>query len=131
MFRAFFKTDRSSAETTTRSAGFFLAMRYIPGFIRLVWSTHRGYTVAMIGLRIARAFLPVVMFWISKLIIDEVVAIRAGEQIGYRRLWQLVALEFMVVLVGEMLARASALVESLLGDLFSIHVSVRLMEHAA
>jgi len=131
MLQRFFKTDHSSAETTTRRTGFFLAMRYIPMFIRLVWATHRGYTVAMIGLRIARAFTPVVMFWIGKLIIDEVIAIRAAEQVGYRRLWELVALEFIVVLVGEVLARASGLVESLLGDLFSIHISVRLMEHAA
>lgn len=131
MLKRFFKTDRSSAEDTTRRAGFFLAMRYIPMFIRLVWATHRGYTVAMIGLRIARAFTPVVMFWVGKLIIDEVIAIRAGEQLGYRRLWELVALEFLVVLIAEVLARASGLVESLLGDLFSIHISVRLMEHSA
>lgn len=131
MLGVLFKTDRSSAETTTRSTGFFLAMRYIPRFIRLVGETHLGYTGAMIGLRIARAFTPVVMFWIGKLIIDEVIAIRAGEQIGYTRLWQLVALEFLIVLAGEVLTRASGLVESLLGDLFSIHVSVRLMEHAA
>ena len=131
MRTAFFKTDRPSAQTTTRRTGFFLAMRYIPMFIRLVWATHRGYTVAMIGLRIARAFIPVVMLWVGKLIIDEVIAIRAGEQIGYRRLWELVALEFLVVLVGEVLSRASGLVESLLGDLFSIHISVRLMEHAS
>ena len=32
---------------------------------------------------------------------------------------------------GDLLGRASALVESLLGDLFSIHTSIRLMEHAA
>ena len=128
---AFFKADRSTAETPTRRTGFFLAMRYIPMFIRLVWATHRGYTLAMICLRIARAFTPVVMFWVGKLIIDQVIAIRANEQIGYRRLWQLVAFEFAVVLVGELLNRASGLVESLLGDLFSIHVSVRLMDHAA
>jgi len=131
MLWALFKTDRSAAGNPTRSTGFFLAIRYIPMFIRLVWATHRGYTVAMIGLRIARAFTPVVMFWVSKLIVDEVIALRAGEQIGYRRLWELVALEFAVVLVGEVLSRASGLVESLLGDLFSIHVSVRLMGHAA
>jgi ATP-binding cassette subfamily B protein len=131
MLGALFKTDRSAAETPTRSAGFFLALRYIPMFIRLVWDTHRGYTVAMVCLRIARAFVPVVMFWVGKLILDEVIAIRASQQIGYRRLWELVALEFLVVLVGEVLARASGLVESLLGDLFSIHISVRLMEHAA
>ncbi|HSD46625.1 MAG TPA: ABC transporter ATP-binding protein [Pyrinomonadaceae bacterium] len=131
MLSAFFKTDRAAAETPTRSAGFFLALRYIPMFIRLVWATHRGYTVAMVVFRVARAFTPVVMFWVSKLIIDEVIAIRAGTQIGYRRLWELVALEFALVLVGEVLTRASGLVESLLGDLFSIHISVRLMEHAA
>ena len=131
MRTSFFKTDRSAAEATSRRTGFFLALRYIPMFIRLVWDTHRGYTVAMVCLRIARAFVPVVMFWVGKLIIDEVIAIRASQQIGYRRLWELVALEFLVVLVGEVLTRASGLVESLLGDLFSIHISVRLMEHAA
>src|SRR5690349_16793152 len=131
MLRTLFKTDRSAGKTTKRRTNFFLAMRYIPMFLRLVWNTHRGYSVAMICLRIARAFTPVVMFWVSKLIVDEVIAIRAGDQLGYRRLWQYVALEFLVVLLGEVLSRASGLVESLLGDLFNIHISVRLMEHAA
>lgn len=131
MQTALFKTDRSSTEKPARRSDFFLAIRYIPMFLRLVWATHRGYTLAMICLRIARAFTPVVMFWIGKLIIDEVIAIRAGEQVAYRRLWELVALEFLFVLVGEMFTRASGLVESLLGDLFNIHISVRLMEHAA
>src|SRR6185369_11544127 len=116
MLARFFKTNQSEAEVTTRRTGFFLAIRYIPAFIRLVWSTHRGYTVAMIGLRIARAFTPVVTFWVSKLIVDEVIAIRGGQQLVYTRLWQLVALEFLVVLVGEVLTRTSGLVESLLGD---------------
>ena len=131
MLSAFFKTDRSAPEATTRRTSFFLAMRYIPMFLRLVWATHRGYTVTMIVLRIVRAFTPVVTFWVGKLIIDEVIAIRAGHQIGYTRLWQFVALEFLIVLAGEVLNRASALVESLLGDLFNIYVSKRLMEHAA
>src|SRR5215218_1654572 len=46
-------------------------------------------------------------------------------------MWRLVALEIGVVIVGEVLARASVLVESLLGDLFSNRISVRLMEHAS
>ena len=41
------------------------------------------------------------------------------------------ALEIVIVLVGEMLARASVLVESLLGELFSNYTSMRVMEHAA
>jgi ATP-binding cassette subfamily B protein len=49
----------------------------------------------------------------------------------YARLWKLVALEIAIVTANDVLARTSSLVESLLGDLFSNHTSVRLMEHAA
>ncbi len=106
------------------------AFRYIPPFLRLVWQTHRGYTVTMVVLRLARAFVPVATLWVGKLIIDAVVALRAGAP-DLSRLWQLVALEAAVVVAGEILARASALIESLLGDLFSNKTSIRLMEHAA
>ena len=84
----------------------------------------------MIGLRLARAFVPVAALWVGKLIIDTVVQAREqGGDLG--RLWQLVAIEIAIVVAGEVLARGSALAESLLGDLFSNRTSVRLMEHAA
>ena len=106
------------------------ALRYVPPLVRLVWQTHRGFTSVMVVLRLLRAFIPVATLWIGKLIIDAVVAMREG-QATFTRLWELVALEIVIVLGGEMLARASSLVESLLGDLFSNLTSVRLMEHAA
>jgi ATP-binding cassette subfamily B protein len=106
------------------------ALRYVPPLLKLVWQTHRGYTVAMIILRLGRAFVPVATLWTGKLIIDAVVALR-GPAPELSRLWRLVALEIGIVLVGEALARASALVESLLSDLFSNYTSIRLMEHAA
>ena len=84
----------------------------------------------MVALRLVRAFVPVSALWVGKLIIDAVVALRAGPN-DLTPLWELVALELLVVVIGEILARASALIESLLGDLFSNHTSVRLMEHAA
>src|SRR5450759_3568169 len=31
------------------------ALRYVPALFRLIWHTHRGYTTAMIVLRVARA----------------------------------------------------------------------------
>jgi ATP-binding cassette subfamily B protein len=84
----------------------------------------------MAVLRVVRAFVPVATFWIGKLIIDAVVAMRTHPE-SLTRLWELVAIEIAIVVAGEVLARASSLVESLLGDLFSNHTSVRLMEHAA
>ncbi|MDQ6690406.1 MAG: ABC transporter ATP-binding protein/permease [Gemmatimonadota bacterium] len=106
------------------------ALRYVPALFRLVWRTHRGYATGMILMRVLRSFVPVVTFWIGKLIIDSVIAARSGHG-DLTQVWRYVALELTIVLIGEILARASSLVESLLGDLFSNAMSVRLMEHAA
>ncbi|MGH8057001.1 MAG: ABC transporter ATP-binding protein, partial [Candidatus Entotheonellia bacterium] len=106
------------------------ALRYVPSFIQLVWQTHGGYTAVMAVLRLLRACIPIAALWVGKLIIDAVVAAREGSS-DFSQLWELVALEIAIVLMGEVLARASALVESLLGELFSNHISERLMEHAA
>jgi ATP-binding cassette subfamily B protein len=106
------------------------ALRYVPKLIRLVWTTHPAYTVIMTVLRVVRAFVPVASLWIGKLIIDRVVDLR-GTHDSATPLWHLVAAEIAIVFGGDLLGRASSLVESLLGDLFSIHTSIRLMEHAA
>jgi len=105
-------------------------LRNIPPFIKLIWQTHAGFTLAMIALRLVRAFIPLAILWIGKLIIDEVVAARASA-LTTSYLWKLVALEITLAFAGETLSRASAVVESLLGDLFSNRTSVMLMEHAA
>jgi ATP-binding cassette subfamily B protein len=106
------------------------ALRYLPALFRLIWRTHRGYATAMVVLRVLRSFVPVATFWVGKLIIDSVIAARAGHG-SLTQVWRYLALEIGIVLIGELLARASSLVESLLGDLFSNAMSVRLMEHAA
>ena len=107
------------------------ALRYLPALLRLVWETDRAYTAAMILLRLLRAFVPVASLWVAKLIIDQVVYLSRTPGASLAPLWRVVALELAIVVVGEILARASSLVESLLGDLFSNHISVRLMRHAA
>ena len=106
------------------------ALRYVPALFRLIWQTHRGYTSAMVVLRIVRSVVPVSTFWVGKLILDSVIAAKGGSA-PLSKVWEYLLLELAIVLVGEILARASSLMESLLGDLFSNTMSVRLMEHAA
>jgi ATP-binding cassette subfamily B protein len=106
------------------------ALRYVPALFRLIWRTHRGYTAAMVVLRVVRAFVPVVTFWVGKLILDSVITAKAGNG-SLTQVWRYLVMELGIVLVGEILARASSLIESLLGDLFSNAMSVQLMEHAA
>src|SRR5438874_3135502 len=106
------------------------ALRYIPALFRLIWRTHRGYTSTIVVLRVVRSVVPVATFWVGKLILDSVIAAKAGNT-SLSQVWRYLVLELGIVLVSEILARASSLTESLLGDLFSNAMSVRLMEHAA
>ena len=107
------------------------ALRHVPPLLGMVWRTHRGYASAMLVLRVLRSFVPLATLWVGKLVIDQVIAMREAATPDWTRLWELVALEIAIVVAGEALARASQLAESLLGDLFSNRISVRLMEHAA
>jgi ATP-binding cassette subfamily B protein len=111
------------------------ALKHVPPLLRLVYQTHRGYTVAILALRAVRSFIPLAVLWIGKLIIDGVIAgvrTRAtGGVVDWRYLGWLVGLELGIAVAGEGLARLSSLLESLLGDLFSNRISVRLMQHAA
>src|SRR5216117_2915511 len=111
------------------------ALQHVPPLVRLVFQTHRGYTVAILVLRAVRSLIPVAVLWIGKLIIDGVIAgvatAHAGGTPDWWHLAGLVGLELGIAVVGEGLARLSSLLESLLGDLFANRLSVRLMQHAA
>jgi ATP-binding cassette subfamily B protein len=120
--------SQESKEATWRER--IAALKYVPPLGRAIWQTHRGYASAMIALRILRAFVPVTIFWIGKLILDSVIGARAGHG-TLTQVWRYLLLEIIVVLAGEIFARTSSLVESLLSDLFSNEMSVRLMQHAA
>jgi len=111
------------------------ALKHVPPLVRLVFQTHRGYTVSILVLRAIRSLIPVAVLWIGKLIIDGVIAgvaaVHGGGTPNWWHLAGLVALELGIAVVGEGLARLSSLLESLLGDLFANRLSVRLMRHAA
>ena len=117
------------------------SFRHLPDLFRLVWEASPALTIASFVLRLARALLPVVMLYVGKLIIDEVVAqSRSGapatfaDWFGDGRLHVvglLLALEFALAIVSDLLARGSSLVDGLLSELYSNFASVRLMEHAA
>ena len=106
------------------------ALRYVPRLGRMVWETHRGLTVAMGLLRLVRGLVPIATLWVAKLIIDGVVeSQRSGGSV--RAVLPLVLIELGIVVGGELLSRASMLVDGQLADLFTIRTSVLLMQHAA
>ena len=107
------------------------ALKHLPRLFRLVWSTEPRYVVTILVLRVMRAVVPLAVLWIGKLIVDEVVASVTQGDASWERLGLLLGAELVVAVLGEALSRASALYESLLGDLFANRTSVDLMQHAA
>ena len=120
----------------------FDALRNLPPFLRLIWATSRSLTVATLGLRVVRAFLPIATLYVGKLIIDEAVRL-VGADVGFETLgaaWSggqldvlagLLAIEFALAIFSDLLGRLISYGDTLLSELFTNATSVRLMEHAA
>ncbi|HTL09869.1 MAG TPA: ABC transporter ATP-binding protein [Chitinophagaceae bacterium] len=109
----------------------FAALRNLPAFFALVWKTNPWYTVLNAVLRLLRSAVPVAILYVGKLIIDEVITVSKTPAASHSFLWKLVAAEFLLAIFSDALNRGIALVDSLLGDLFSNYTSVRIMQHAA
>lgn len=106
------------------------SLRYVRPLMSLIWNTSPPLVLGTAFLRLVRALLPVAMLWVSKLILDAVVALishRGGSVAG---VWKLVGLEFGLAVASDVLGRANALSDSLLGDRFTNRISVLLMQHA-
>jgi ATP-binding cassette subfamily B protein len=106
------------------------SLRNIRPLLGMVWDTSPSLVAVTIALRLVRALLPLAMLWVSKLILDGVVAwIKRGSG-NAANLWKLVALELGLAVLSDLLGRANSLADSLLSDRFTNRISVRLIEHA-
>ncbi|KAF1722144.1 ABC transporter ATP-binding protein [Pseudoxanthomonas wuyuanensis] len=120
----------------------FNAMRNLPPFLKQIWQTSPGLTIASLGLRVIRALLPIVTLYIGKLIIDEAIRL-VGLGLGFQSLggaWRsgqlnpllwLLVLEFALAILSDLLGRLVSYADALLSELFTNATSIRLMEHAA
>jgi ATP-binding cassette subfamily B protein len=106
------------------------ALRNIPAFFKLVWETSPWMMVSNSVLRLAKSALPLAILYVGKLIIDQVIQLNKGHG-DQLHLWHLVIIEFCLAILSDGLSRAITLMDSLLGDLFSNHTSVKIMAHAA
>jgi ATP-binding cassette subfamily B protein len=97
----------------------------------MVWGTSKPLALGSLLLRGISALLPLATLWVSKLIIDLVVRAIRHQPYDHFLVWKLLLLELLLALASDTLGRFISLIDSLLGDLFSNHVSLRLMEHAA
>jgi ATP-binding cassette subfamily B protein len=106
-------------------------MRNIPPVMQMVWECGPKTVIWSIALRIALALTPVAILKVSYWLIQAVVN-------GFRYhtslppyFWWVVGLEFGLASLAAILSRGVGFCDSLLGDLYLQHISVRVMEHAS
>lgn len=106
----------------------FASLKFVPRFFKEIRKVNPLLFYSNVTGRLLNAILPVVMLWLGKLIIDEVVVQIGAETKDMERLWMLVAVEFLLAIFSDLLSRGISLSDVLLGDQYSIETSVRIIK---
>ncbi|MGA9960594.1 MAG: ABC transporter ATP-binding protein, partial [Acidobacteriaceae bacterium] len=122
------KTNKSYGDTWRSRLS---AMRNIPPVMRMVWECGPKTVVASMLLRVALALLPVAILDVSRWLINEVVISLRHHSALPPHFWWIVGLEFGLASLAAILTRAIGFCDSLLGDLYMQHISIRVIEHAS
>jgi ATP-binding cassette, subfamily B, bacterial len=107
------------------------ALGNVPAVLKIVWESGPAIVIFGIVSRIFSSLLPVLLLWITKLIIDGIVYAVSNHQPVGPRFWWLVAAEFSLAVLNSILVRTIDYSDSLLADKYTRHVSIRVLEHAS
>ena len=104
----------------------------VPRALRLVWGSHRGFTVGMALFSVVFGILPTASAWVSKLLIDGVVAAveSGGRQDRVDSVVGLVALQFALFIGTSLLQTIRNINQQALQELTARRVQLMVMEHA-
>jgi ATP-binding cassette subfamily B protein len=106
------------------------ALKNVPPVLRLVWKAAPNVVAAGLALRVVSALTPLAALAVSKWIIDLVVAAVKHPGPLPQQIWFLLAAEFLIAALGNVLGRAIDYTDARLADEFTREVSLRVMEHA-
>jgi ATP-binding cassette subfamily B protein len=107
------------------------ALRNVPAVLKIVWDSGPAVVVFGLASRLFASLVPLVLLWITRLIIDGIVHSVSTHQPVPSRFWYLVAAEFLTAVLASVLNRAIDYSDSLLADKYTRHVSIKVMDHAA
>jgi ATP-binding cassette, subfamily B, bacterial len=106
-------------------------MRNIPPVMRMVWECGPKTVIWSMALRVALALTPVAILKVSYWLIQAIVNGYKYHTALPTYFWWVVLLEFGLASLAAILSRGVGFCDSLLGDLYLQHISVRVMEHAS
>ena len=107
------------------------ALKNVPPVLQLVWDAAPKVVAAGLALRIASALVPLAVLAVSKWIVNVVVAVLKHPGPPPPEIWGLLALEFLLAALNNVLGRSIDYTDARLADEFTREVSLRVMNHAA
>lgn len=120
------KSLKDGKKTNLKSS--FNALIYIPRFFKEIWNVNKKLFLISAFCRLIGALLPVIILWIGKLIIDEIILQTSIEITDYSQLWTYVGIEFALIILSDLISRAISLTDGLLGDEYNIATSVTIIK---
>ena len=130
-FRALPKPKNSLQPNKINFKDSFASLKFVPRFFKEIRRVNPPLFYVNVFCRILSAVTPLVLLWIGKIIIDEVVTQMNAPVHDLHRLWLFVTAEFALAILSDLLSRAISLTDGLLGDQYSINTSVRIIKKTA
>ncbi len=129
MARPIPKSITDKEKTSVRDS--FKALKTIPRFFREIYRASPKLFFVNAFSRLINAFTPVVILWVGKMIIDEIILQVSLEDKDFTMLWNYVIIEFTVAVLSDLLGRLINLTDGLLGDLYSNMSSEKIIRKTA
>ena len=103
------------------------ALKYVPRFLAEIRKSGRSlFWINIIG-RLLSSGIPILLLWVGKLIVDEVILQASLETKSMDTLWMYVAIEVALAISSDLLRRLVGLTDGLMGDKYSNDSSVKLI----
>ena len=97
------KSITDQDKTSVRDS--FKALKTIPRFFREIYRASPKLFFVNAFSRLLNAFTPVVILWVGKMIIDEIILQVSLEDKDFTQLWNYVIIEFSVAVLSDLLGR--------------------------
>jgi len=116
--------DRKSSDW---KAG-FKTLDLIPRFYREIYKSSSSLFIINVVARLINALTPVVLLYVGKLLIDEIILQTQSETPVYRLIWIYLGVELGVALLSDLISRSVQLTDGLMGDLYSNKSSITIIQ---
>jgi len=107
--------------------GGFSAMRLLPRFFGEVYEAGRVAFIFNVACRLVNALSPIVLLYIGKLLIDEIIVQVGADVADYSKIWLYVGIELGIAVLSDIINRIISLTDGLIGDLYSNASSIKII----